>query len=57
MEVGGPDLTVVCSHGDWIPSFLMSLLGPTPISAKGGWAEIRLDDSGPVLVWLFQHFD
>jgi broad specificity phosphatase PhoE len=53
----GPELTVICSHGDWIPLFLCAATGANVDLAKGGWAEIRLGEAGPVLVWLFQNFD
>lgn len=52
-----PELTVICSHGDWIPVFLRAATGANVDLSKGGWAEIRLGEAGPVLVWLFQNFD
>lgn len=52
----GPDLTVVCSHGDWIPQALEMAVGARAESRKGSWAEVRLIDGRPTLCWLIQTF-
>jgi 8-oxo-dGTP diphosphatase len=38
----GPSLTVICSHGDWLPVCIGELTGVPYELAKGGWAELRL---------------
>ena len=51
------ELTVVCSHGDWIPAFLRLATGTRTELAKGGWAELELApgaDGQPRLTWLLQ---
>lgn len=51
----GPELTVISSHGDWIPVFLELATGARAELAKGGWAEIEADGTGvPRLSWLVQ---
>jgi broad specificity phosphatase PhoE len=47
-----PDLTIVCSHGDWLPAALKRLTGVRADMAKGGWAEIHYNQGKPVLVNL-----
>jgi phosphohistidine phosphatase SixA len=37
-----PELTVICSHGDWIPLCLKVLTGVEQAIEKGGWAEVSL---------------
>lgn len=49
------ELTVICSHGDWIPLFFKELLGLEIPLKKGGWAEVEWTD-GPHLTWLIQSF-
>jgi broad specificity phosphatase PhoE len=51
-----PDLTIACSHGDWIPLCLKHLTGADLDLKKGGWAEIALIDGKPRLVQLIQGF-
>lgn len=46
-------LTIVCSHGDWIPVFVKECLGTSINLKKGGWAEIELTEK-PALTWLLQ---
>lgn len=48
-------LTVICSHGDWIPLFLKELLGASIQLKKGAWAEVELLEE-PELTWLLQSF-
>lgn len=50
----GEPLTVISSHGDWIPVFFQEVLGHSIDLDKGGWAEIEWDASGPRLTWLVQ---
>ncbi len=37
-----PLVTVLCSHGDWIPLCLKRLTGQEQDISKGGWAEVSL---------------
>lgn len=48
-------LTILCSHGDWIPLFLAEAIGAEIHLKKGGWAELELNEK-PELTWLIQHF-
>ena len=50
------DLTIACSHGDWIPEALRYLVDTTTDLKKGGWAEIALIDGKPTLKYLIQKF-
>jgi broad specificity phosphatase PhoE len=56
-EQDAPELTVACSHGDWIPAFLEVATGTETHLSKGGWAEIHLEDGKPRLEWLLQKLD
>lgn len=48
-------LTILCTHGDWIPHFFKETLGTSIHLKKGGWAE--LEGSGEIqLTWLIQSF-
>jgi len=49
------DLTVICSHGDWIPLFLKDSVGAEIHLKKGGWAEMVLEKNLQ-LTWLIQQF-
>lgn len=51
-------LTVICSHGDWIPAFLERTVGVAITLKKGGYAEIDVDDEGKRLRlrYLIQEF-
>lgn len=49
-------LTVICTHGDWIPVFFKTLLGTTIELKKGGWAEVEWTDK-PQLTWLVQSWE
>lgn len=49
------ELTVICSHGDWIPFFFKELLGIEIELKKGGWAEVEFTDK-PRLTWIVQSF-
>ena len=47
-------LTVISSHGDWIPVFLKELIGVSVHLQKGGWIEIVMNEK-PQLTWLIQN--
>lgn len=49
------ELTVICSHGDWIPLFFKELLGTEIHLKKGAWAEVEYIRE-PQLTWLVQSF-
>ena len=49
-------LTVICTHGDWIPTFFKLLLGTSIDLKKGGWAEVECVEK-PQLTWLVQSFE
>jgi broad specificity phosphatase PhoE len=53
---GKSELTIVCSHGDWIPLALHYLVDVYTDLKKGGWAEIALVDGKPTLKYLIQKF-
>jgi broad specificity phosphatase PhoE len=52
-----PELTIACSHGDWIPACLQVLVGTPAELDKGGWAEITLKEGDVALRWMLQEFD
>jgi 8-oxo-dGTP diphosphatase len=51
-------LTVICSHGDWIPTYLKQVLGIELDLEKGGWIELEVDcnssDQKVHLRWMIQ---
>jgi broad specificity phosphatase PhoE len=52
-------LTVLGSHGDWLPVAIKELLGLSLEFRKGSWTEIELRDNRPFLTWslpTFKHF-
>lgn len=49
--------TLICSHGDWIPSFFKLALGSNLDLRKGGLAEIQFENQTLKLVNLVQGFD
>lgn len=51
-----PALTLACSHGDWIETFLKLSVGTRGGLKKGGLAEIRWDGKQAELAWLIQSF-
>lgn len=51
---GRQGVTVICSHGDWIPRALEIIVGGPIELKKGGWAEIEQEGHGLHLVWLLQ---
>lgn len=52
-------LIVICSHGDWIPRYLETVVGNPIVLSKGGWAQVERDEwnQHPQLTWLIQDFD
>lgn len=49
-------LTLICSHGDWIPAFFKKHLGITLELKKGAWAEIEVEQDHKKLTWVIQEF-
>lgn len=49
-------LTVVCSHGDWLPHAAHHLLGVFQEVKKGSWLEIGWDSERAFLKWYVPHF-
>jgi broad specificity phosphatase PhoE len=47
-------LTVICSHGDWIPLYLKQMLGVEIDLDKGGWIELELSQEKLTLRWIIQ---
>ena len=54
-EKSSSELTVICSHDDWIPLFFKEVTGTEVELKKGGWAEIEWTDK-PRLTWIIQSF-
>jgi broad specificity phosphatase PhoE len=50
------ELTVACSHGDWIPAALRELTGEEVDLKKGAWAELVRQGSKVKLRELIQKF-
>lgn len=48
------EVTVICSHGDWIPTFFERLMGFPIHLSKGAWAEVEFEGEAPQLEWLIQ---
>ena len=56
-EKNAAPLTIVCSHGDWLPAALLAATGARGELKKGAWAEITQDGAeAPCLEWLIQSF-
>lgn len=49
-------LTLLCSHGDWIPEFFQRELKIAVDLEKGAWAELEKSANGWRLNWLIQDF-
>ncbi|MBI3542963.1 MAG: histidine phosphatase family protein [Deltaproteobacteria bacterium] len=49
-----PELTIACSHGDWLPVCLEELVHVDLELKKGAWAELELSARSPRLTWLVQ---
>ena len=52
----GPELLVVCSHGDWIPLVVQMLSGANLTLKKGGWVEFESTNEEIRLTWVLQDF-
>lgn len=50
-------LTVICSHGDWIPVFFEKFLGVAIDLKKGAWAEVECEEPSRRLTWVVQELD
>ncbi len=50
----GPEVVVLCSHGDWIPAFCEHALGVGIQLKKGGWIELEGRSGAVSLVWVLQ---
>ena len=50
----GPAVTLLCSHGDWIPMAVQQLTGAKIGIKKAGWIEIQLVNGEAYLSWLLQ---
>ncbi len=47
-------VTLISTHGDWIPFFFEEALGIEVNLKKGGWAEIEFSGKHAELTWLIQ---
>jgi broad specificity phosphatase PhoE len=52
----GSGVTMICSHGDWIPLFLELATGVPTDLAKGGWAQLENVDGKLIVTRLIQEF-
>jgi len=50
------DVTLICSHGDWLPMAAFHLLGISVDFKKGGWVEIEWNDGRAHLQWSIRSF-
>lgn len=50
----GPETTVVCSHGDWIPVAIERLTGARIGIKKAGWIEVEYTSGECFLTWIVQ---
>ena len=53
-EKKGPQVTIVCSHGDWIPMAIQLLTGVKVGIKKSGWIEIENAYGEMMLTWMVQ---
>jgi len=49
-------LTLLCSHGDWLPTAVFHLLGVQQDFKKGGWLELEWVNGGAALRWYVPSF-
>jgi broad specificity phosphatase PhoE len=49
-------LTVLCSHGDWLPVAIFHLLGVRQEPKKGAWLELESDGGRAALKWCIPNF-
>ncbi|MDB5037027.1 MAG: hypothetical protein JWQ35_555 [Bacteriovoracaceae bacterium] len=52
-----PPLMMICSHGDWIPTFFEQTLNQSTALKKGGWAELKLRSGKVSLEKLVQRWN
>lgn len=53
------EMTIVCSHGDWLPVAMSQLTGIHQDFKKGAWLELETDGSLNAIRWYiptFKHF-
>ncbi len=51
-----PALTLICSHGDWLPVAAANLSGLQQEFKKGSWLELEWEPSGTALKWYVPSF-
>lgn len=49
-------LTVLCSHGDWLPAAVQKMLGVAPQVKKGSWLELEWEGGMAALRWYVPSF-
>lgn len=53
---GGPEFTILCSHGDWLPLATFQLLGIVQDFKKGAWLELEFEGTTPFVRWYVPSF-
>lgn len=51
-----PPLTIICSHGDWLPTAIDLMTGQFVDTKKGSWTQIDLVNGDPRFIELIQKF-
>lgn len=49
-------ISVVCSHGDWLPIAIFQILGTSHEMKKGSWFELEWNSQKPNLKWYIPSF-
>ncbi|MBX3023051.1 MAG: histidine phosphatase family protein [Bdellovibrionales bacterium] len=49
-------LTILCSHGDWLPAATYHLLGAASEQKKGSWLELEWEGGAAALRWYIPSF-
>jgi broad specificity phosphatase PhoE len=49
-----PEVTIICSHGDWLPVAIQKLTGAKIGMKKSGWCEIEYIGGESFLTWIVQ---
>jgi broad specificity phosphatase PhoE len=49
-----PEVTVICSHGDWLPVAIQKLTGVSIDLKKSAWCEIEYSAGDCALTWIVQ---
>lgn len=52
----GSAVTILCSHGDWLPMAAYHLLGASVDFKKGSWVELEWNDGRAHLQWAIYSF-